>query len=172
MERTSKERLGERREKGERKKKGPYLSSLFPSLFSFISPRSSLAALWSHPPLSTNQKGTACSLDRVCWNWLIHELFSTQINIVVFILMICVTVRVKGAGTDEKERLVKLRAGIRASVVVLPLLGVTWLFGLLSFNSDTIAFKYIFTIFNSLQGLMIFIFHCLKDREARKSNAW
>ena len=66
---------------------------------------------------------------------------------------------------QNKTQVQKVRNGVKASGVILPLLGITWLFGLLSFNSDTIIFKYIFTIFNSLQGLMIFIFHCILNRQ-------
>ena len=66
---------------------------------------------------------------------------------------------VKGK-VEEKTQITKLRAGVRVSMAILPLVGITWVFGILSFSSYTIAFKYIFAIFNSLQGLMIFIFHC------------
>ena len=41
------------------------------------------------------------------------------------------------------------RLGIRACVVLIPLLGVTWLFGALS--STHKAFAYIFVVFNSTQ---------------------
>ena len=43
------------------------------------------------------------------------------------------------------------RSGVQSAVVLLPLLGITWLFGVLTFNSDTLAFQYLFAIFNSLQ---------------------
>ena len=38
-----------------------------------------------------------------------------------------------------------------ASIVLLPLLGVTWVFGLLSVSRSTRVFAYIFTVLNSLQ---------------------
>ena len=69
---------------------------------------------------------------------------------------------------QDKKQTEKVKAGIKASVVILPLLGLTWLFGLLGFSSDTIEFKYIFAVSNSLQGLMIFIFHCALNKEVRK----
>ena len=69
---------------------------------------------------------------------------------------------------QNKTQIEKVKAGIKASAVVLPLLGITWLFGLLAFSSETIAFKYIFAIANSLQGLAIFIFHCLLNKQVRK----
>jgi len=58
--------------------------------------------------------------------------------------------------------------------VLIPLLGVTWLFGLLSPLHK--AFVYIFTILNSAQGFLIFVLHCLrnsqiKERFRRRMNA-
>ena len=97
---------------------------------------------------------------------MIKCLFCPQVNIVVFILVIR-----KMMGTrhvQNKTQIEKVKAGIKASAVVLPLLGITWLFGLLAFSSETIAFKYIFAIANSLQGLAIFIFHCLLNKQVRK----
>ena len=43
------------------------------------------------------------------------------------------------------------RALVKAAAIILPLLGCTWVFGLLAVNEDTIAFAWIFTILNSLQ---------------------
>jgi hypothetical protein len=44
------------------------------------------------------------------------------------------------------------------------LLGLTWSFGLLYLNVNTVAFAYVFTVCNSLQGAFIFIFHVLLNR--------
>ena len=71
---------------------------------------------------------------------------------------------------QNKDRIDKLRTGVRASAVILPLLGITWVFGLLSFNSATLVFKYIFAIMNSLQGLMVFIFHCLLNKQVSEGS--
>ena len=70
---------------------------------------------------------------------------------------------------QNKTQIEKVKAGVKASAVILPLLGITWVFGLLSFSSSTVAFKYIFAIANSLQGLMIFIFHCLLNKQVREN---
>ena len=54
------------------------------------------------------------------------------------------------------------RALLKAAVIVIPLLGCTWIFGLLAINDNTVVFAWIFTIFNSLQVLlypvMVFLF--------------
>ena len=54
---------------------------------------------------------------------------------------------------------------IKAVVILLPLLGLTWTFGLLFINNSTTVFAWLFTIFNSLQGLLIFYFHVLRNVE-------
>ncbi|XP_060580505.1 adhesion G-protein coupled receptor D1-like [Ruditapes philippinarum] len=58
-------------------------------------------------------------------------------------------------------------AALRCILVLMPLMGLTWGFGVLSLNSDTIAFQYIFAILNSFQGLLIFIFHCVLDKKIK-----
>ncbi|PFX13359.1 putative G-protein coupled receptor 133 [Stylophora pistillata] len=60
----------------------------------------------------------------------------------------------------------QIRIGIRACVVMIPLLGVTWLFGLLSPLHK--AFVYIFTILNSSQGFLIFALHCARNSQIRE----
>ncbi|XP_044174176.1 uncharacterized protein LOC114947269 isoform X3 [Acropora millepora] len=110
----------------------------------------------------------ACWLDissGLIWAFIAPVISIILVNIVVFILVFR-----KMMGTrhmQNKTQIEKVKAGIKASAVILPLLGITWLFGLLAFNSATIAFKYIFAIANSLQGFMIFIFHCLLNKQIR-----
>ena len=45
------------------------------------------------------------------------------------------------------------RGLLKAAVIVIPILGCTWIFGLLTINEDTLVFAWIFTILNSLQVL-------------------
>ena len=47
------------------------------------------------------------------------------------------------------------RALFKASLVLLPLLGLTWVFGILSVNANSTIFAWLFTIFNSLQVLLL-----------------
>ena len=79
------------------------------------------------------------------------------------------------------------RTSLKAAVILLPLLGMTWVFGLLAINDDTIAFTWIFTILNSLQvcpqlivshqltasllilqGFFIFLFYVVKNKKVSK----
>ena len=46
---------------------------------------------------------------------------------------------------------------LKATVILLPLLGITWVFGILAVNQESSVFAWIFTIFNSLQVLASYI---------------
>ena len=43
------------------------------------------------------------------------------------------------------------RSLIKGSLILLPLLGLTWVFGLFAVNENTAVFAWLFTILNSLQ---------------------
>lgn len=55
---------------------------------------------------------------------------------------------------------------IKTCVVMIPLLGITWLFGILSAFHK--AFAYVFTIFSSTQGFLIFLLHCVRHTQIRE----
>ena len=66
---------------------------------------------------------------------------------------------------EKKSKAEKIQAGAKALAAILPLVGITWVFGLLSYSSAAVAIKYLFAIFNSLQGFFIFVFHCLLNKQ-------
>ncbi|XP_043929352.1 adhesion G protein-coupled receptor L2 isoform X6 [Protopterus annectens] len=51
---------------------------------------------------------------------------------------------------------------------LLCLLGLTWSFGLLFINEESVVMAYLFTVFNAFQGMFIFIFHCVLQKKVRK----
>lgn len=59
------------------------------------------------------------------------------------------------------------RAWIQGAFAIEVLLGSTWVFGYFFVNEATVIMAYIFTVLNSLQGLFIFIFHCLLNKKVR-----
>lgn len=88
---------------------------------------------------------------------------SLQINSVLFILLLRRISRVTKFREVNMARANHVRAWIRRSVMLLPVLGVTWSFGFLTFISSTVVFHYLFTILNSLQGFFIFLNFCILD---------
>ena len=67
----------------------------------------------------------------------------------------------------QKDNIGKVRTGVKASVVIFPILGLTWVFGLMTFNRETLFLRYLFAVFNSAQGLLIFLFHCVFNKQVR-----
>jgi len=52
--------------------------------------------------------------------------------------------------------------------VLIVLLGPTWAFGLFYVNTQSLVMAYLFTVLNSLQGVFIFVFHCLMNEKTVK----
>ncbi|CAH2241947.1 jg9065 [Pararge aegeria aegeria] len=71
----------------------------------------------------------------------------------------------------ENSKLYKIKVWLNSSVVLAVLLGLTWTFGLLYLNEQSVGVAYTFTILNSLQGLFIFIFYCLQNEIFQKECA-
>lgn len=56
----------------------------------------------------------------------------------------------------------------RQGAAILVLFGLTWLFGVLAIKDAKIVFQYLFCVFNSLQGLLVFVFYCVLSSRIRK----
>ncbi|XP_072946025.1 latrophilin Cirl isoform X2 [Epargyreus clarus] len=97
-------------------------------------------------------------------------LVANWICLAMVIYMMChhSTVSVKA---KENSKLYKIRVWLNSSIVLAVLLGLTWTFGLLYLNEQTVGVAYAFTILNSLQGLFIFVFHCLQNEIFQKECA-
>ncbi|XP_028410387.1 CD97 antigen-like [Dendronephthya gigantea] len=106
------------------------------------------------------------------WTFVSTIVLILSINLVIFILALRNALASSEIGTTNTEAVSKLKrvkVGLKGSAILLPLLGLTWVFGLLVFNRDTIAFKYLFAIFNSLQGFVIFVFHVLLNSRVHEA---
>eukprot|EP00070_Physeter_catodon_P043282 XP_028350176.1 adhesion G-protein coupled receptor G6 isoform X3 [Physeter catodon] len=89
------------------------------------------------------------------------------LNVAMFIVVmvqICGRNGKRNSRTPREEILRSLR-----SVVSLTfLLGMTWGFAFFAWGPLNVPFMYLFSIFNSLQGLFIFIFHCAMKENVQK----
>lgn len=91
------------------------------------------------------------------------------INFIVFFLVLR---QLLGASTKNinKTDSTKTSSRLRGAVTLVIMLGLTWVFAILAIDGGAPVFQYLFTVFNSLQGLFIFVFHCLLKTDAQK--AW
>lgn len=53
--------------------------------------------------------------------------------------------------------------------LLLLLISATWLLGLMAVNSDALSFHYLFAILSCIQGICIFFFHCILNKDVRKN---
>ena len=56
----------------------------------------------------------------------------------------------------------------RMAICLFFLLGLTWIFDFLSVSDARTVFAYLFCVFNSLQGFVIFVFFVLREKNARR----
>ncbi|KAL3877079.1 hypothetical protein ACJMK2_034834 [Sinanodonta woodiana] len=87
-----------------------------------------------------------------------------------FIIIIVVFHRMFSSSSMlTKSDKVKAKTAVRSLCVLLPITGITWVFGILSVNEDLVVFQYLFTIINSLQGLFIFLFNCVFNHHLKEA---
>lgn len=101
---------------------------------------------------------------------VILVLVANWICLIMVIYMMCTHSTVSLKAKDD-AKLYKMKVWLKSSLVLAFLLGLTWTFGLLYLSEQTVAMAYAFTILNSLQGLVIFIFHCLQNDKFRNECA-
>ncbi|XP_012941592.1 uncharacterized protein LOC101864474 isoform X2 [Aplysia californica] len=104
------------------------------------------------------------------WSFVGPVLVVMLVNIVMLGIAIYIMCRHSNMSATMKERskVTKFRAWVKGAVVLMVLLGVTWLVGLLFLNKHMVVMAYLFTILNSLQGLFIFLFHCIMNEKVQK----
>uniref|UniRef100_A0A4X2MBG7 Cadherin EGF LAG seven-pass G-type receptor 1 n=2 Tax=Vombatus ursinus TaxID=29139 RepID=A0A4X2MBG7_VOMUR len=86
------------------------------------------------------------------------------LNTIIFVLSARVSCRLKHRTYDRSG----IVSGLRTAFLLLLLVSATWLLGLMAVNSDVMAFHYLFAVFSCLQGLAIFFFHCVVNKEVQK----
>ncbi|XP_066023134.1 adhesion G protein-coupled receptor L4-like [Pocillopora verrucosa] len=103
--------------------------------------------------------------NNLIWIFAAFMAFVEVLNILILVRVIKeMTTLVQPMGEDTHIK--QIRLGFKTCAVMIPLMGITWLFGLLSPLHK--AFAYIFTIFNSTQGFLIFFFHCVRNSQIKE----
>ncbi|KAG8510826.1 Adhesion G-protein coupled receptor G6, partial [Galemys pyrenaicus] len=89
------------------------------------------------------------------------------LNVAMFIV---VMVQICGRNGKRSNRTLReeVLRNLRSVVSLTFLLGMTWGFAFFAWGPLNVPFLYLFAIFNSLQGLFIFIFHCAMKENVQK----
>ncbi|KAL3883262.1 hypothetical protein ACJMK2_029545, partial [Sinanodonta woodiana] len=105
--------------------------------------------------------------DGLIWAFVGPAAFVIMLNVIIIILVF--HRMFSSYSMMNKPDLVKAKTAVRSLCVLLPITGVTWVFGILSVNEDLVVFQYLFAIINSLQGLFIFLFHGIFNHHLRNA---
>ncbi|XP_041716514.2 adhesion G-protein coupled receptor G6 isoform X6 [Coregonus clupeaformis] len=89
------------------------------------------------------------------------------LNVAMFIV---VMIQICGRNGKRSNRTLRdeVLRNLRSVISLTFLLGMTWGFAFFAWGPVNLAFMYLFSIFNSLQGLFIFIFHCALKENVQK----
>lgn len=89
-------------------------------------------------------------------------------NFFIFaVIMNRLRLRNQDSPTCTKNEKKRNQIGVRHAFGLVSLFGLTWLFAFLAIGGASIIFQWLFTIFNSLQGLFIFICYCVLNKEVQ-----
>ncbi|XP_040270584.1 adhesion G protein-coupled receptor E3-like isoform X4 [Bufo bufo] len=102
------------------------------------------------------------------WSFLGPVTFFISINFILLVLTFWLLRKKLASLNSNVSTLKHTRLLTFKALSQLFILGCTWLIGLFQFGSGAIVASYIFTICNSLQGLYIFLVHCLLNRQVRE----
>ncbi|KAI4894763.1 hypothetical protein NFI96_013537 [Prochilodus magdalenae] len=111
----------------------------------------------------------------VIWGFAGPVIFIIMVNIMVLTRVVVITISMAkrrslmlAANANPVEQVSdQIRAAVKAVLVLLPILGLTWLCGVLV--PFSIIMAYIFILLNSLQGLFIFLIYGVYNTEIRNT---
>ncbi|XP_019369272.1 PREDICTED: cadherin EGF LAG seven-pass G-type receptor 2, partial [Gavialis gangeticus] len=103
--------------------------------------------------------------DTLIWSFAGPIAFAVSMSIFLLILATKATCAAQQQGFEKKGTV----SGLQTAFIMLLLISSTWLLALLSVNSDSILFHYLFAGFNCLQGPLIFLFCIVFSKEVRKA---
>lgn len=108
--------------------------------------------------------------------WIPHDLiwffavpvvliFCVNLGVTVLVMKTFLTVKVNKDKSDAE----KLKSSMRAVVVMVPVLGLTWAFGFFLLIDQNKLFQYLFVILNTTQGVFVFLFHLVMNEDVRSA---
>uniref|UniRef100_A0A673WDW5 Adhesion G protein-coupled receptor L1a n=1 Tax=Salmo trutta TaxID=8032 RepID=A0A673WDW5_SALTR len=102
------------------------------------------------------------------WSFIGPVSFVIMLNLVFLMITVHKMTRNSSALKPDSSRLDNIKSWAIGAIALLFLLGLTWSFGLLFINENTVIMAYLFTTFNAFQGMFIFIFHCALQKKVHK----
>uniref|UniRef100_A0A3Q0SNX7 Adhesion G protein-coupled receptor G2a n=1 Tax=Amphilophus citrinellus TaxID=61819 RepID=A0A3Q0SNX7_AMPCI len=127
--------------------------------------------------LVTYGKYTDGSSDDFCWlrnniafyvGVVAYFLLIFVLCLLVFIVVMVQLSRIKRQNPHNQAPNRSVLTDLRSVAGLVLILGLTWGFALFAWGPLYLPFVYLFSIFNSLQGFFVFIFHCAIKENVRR----
>lgn len=92
-------------------------------------------------------------------------------NIIIFMLVFRNLMNANLAGTvhGKKTDMDLLKERLQNALTMTILMGLTWSFGFLMIGHTKFIFQLLFCLFNSFQGLLVFVLFCWRQEDVRKT---
>lgn len=88
--------------------------------------------------------------------------------IVTNVVILIQTLRVSYKMTVATSEALKFRKLAQLTLLLLPVFGLSWIFGILAVNDDVIIFQYVFSLLNAFQGLFIFVGYIILNSDVKR----
>ncbi|XP_076000384.1 adhesion G protein-coupled receptor E5 [Genypterus blacodes] len=105
--------------------------------------------------------------DHLIWSFFGPACFVIIINIFFFLITVWKLAQKFSSLNPDLNNLRKIRAFVITAVAQLCVLGTMWIFGCFQFKPGNLPMTYLFTIFGSFQGVLLFVMHCLFSKQVR-----
>ncbi|XP_067892754.1 adhesion G protein-coupled receptor L2 isoform X2 [Heterodontus francisci] len=102
------------------------------------------------------------------WSFIGPVCLIILVNLIFLVITVFKMVKHTPTLKPDSSRLENIKSWVLGAFALLCLLGLTWGFGLLFINEESVVMAYLFTTFNAFQGMFIFLFHCALQKKVRK----
>ncbi|XP_052279329.1 adhesion G-protein coupled receptor D1-like [Dreissena polymorpha] len=115
-----------------------------------------------------NEKSCWLTIKRgVFWAFVGPALLVVLVNFIILVIVIRATLR--SYTMAKKSTVERSKSAVWCLSALLPLTGLTWVLGVLYLDESMVWVQYVFAVCNSLQGLVIFMFHCALNKTLWKA---
>ncbi|KAK1785560.1 hypothetical protein P4O66_018920, partial [Electrophorus voltai] len=105
--------------------------------------------------------------DGFIWSFFGPVCVIIVVNAIFFLITVWKLAEKFSSLSQDLSKLHKIKTFTITAIAQLCVLGTMWIFGCFQFDEGMLALSFLFTILNSLQGVLVFTMHCLLSRQVR-----
>ncbi|XP_037398382.1 adhesion G protein-coupled receptor E1-like isoform X8 [Pygocentrus nattereri] len=109
--------------------------------------------------------------DGFIWSFFGPVCIIIVVNVFFFLITVWKLAEKFSFLNQDLSKLQKIKSFTITAIAQLCVLGTMWIFGCFQFEGGSLVMSYLFTIFNSLQGVLVFVMHCLLSKQVREEYA-